>query len=174
MRARTVKSDGYQSMSTSRTTPNTISAIDKKTHSFKRRIQSQVLSEAGLKTVEGRVLGHVQEFVDYLGSDADAPMSEKTRDADGWGPSKNMSEACNFMTYNVISDLCYGESLDLFKACDLRWFPGAVALISRRVVMVGVTCFMSMSRSRRRAYTLSPRACCIPSSTRGSWTGWSS
>lgn len=43
-------------MSVSRTTPNTISAIDKKAHAFKRRIQNQVFSDAGLKTVEKRVM----------------------------------------------------------------------------------------------------------------------
>jgi hypothetical protein len=59
-------------MSPSKTTPNTISAIDKGVHGFKRRIQNQVLSEAGLKTVESRIVSHVQEFVDYLGSHMDA------------------------------------------------------------------------------------------------------
>lgn len=123
-------------MSTSRTTPNTISAIDKPTHGFKRRIQSQVLSEAGLKTIEDRVVRHVQEFVKYLGSNEDAGESTSSRGQDGWGPEREMSESCNYMTYNVISDLCYGESLDLFHSSEMRWFPKAVALISRRVVMV--------------------------------------
>jgi len=40
------------------------------------------------------------------------------------------------MTYNVITELCYGESVDLFKSTDMRWFPLAVATVSRRVVMV--------------------------------------
>lgn len=123
-------------MSPSKNTPNTISAIDKGVHGFKRRIQNQVLSEAGLKTVESRIVSHVQEFVDYLGSDLDAGEHSCVQDDGGWGPHRKISDACNFMTYNVISDLCYGESLDLFRSSKMRWFPHAVAVISRRVVIV--------------------------------------
>jgi hypothetical protein len=169
VRANTVKTEGYASMSPSRTTPNTISAIDKGVHSFKRRIQNQVLSEAGLKTVESRIVSHVQEFVDYLGSHLDAGQPCLVQDDAGWGPQRNISDACNFMTYNVISDLCYGESLDLFRSSEMRWFPHAVAVISRRVVVVSLEVLI-MSQDNIVCLRICRREYCSQDSTTTSWT----
>ncbi|RMY98591.1 hypothetical protein D0864_04334 [Hortaea werneckii] len=66
VRANTVKTPGYDAFSASRSMSNTISALDKRTHAFKRRVQGQVLSEPALKAVEDRMLQQVQHFIDYI------------------------------------------------------------------------------------------------------------
>ncbi|RMX70788.1 hypothetical protein D0869_16295, partial [Hortaea werneckii] len=49
---------------------------------------------------------------------------------------RNVSDVCKYLTYNVLTDLCYGESLDLFRSPTMRWLPKAVIPYSRMIVMV--------------------------------------
>ena len=112
---------------------NTISALDKGTHAFKRRVQGQVLSEPALKAVEDRMLQQVQDFIDYI----DGP-EDRINGAHGHGDwvQRNGSDVCKYLTYNVLTDLCYGQSLNLFHSPTMRWLPKAVIPYSRIIVMV--------------------------------------
>ncbi|KAI6848351.1 hypothetical protein KC332_g7432 [Hortaea werneckii] len=123
---------GYNAFSASRSTPNTISALDKGTHAFKRRVQGQVLSEPALKAVEDRMLEQVQDFVNYIDSPEDRV---DTVQGHGEWVQRNVSDVCKYLTYNVLTDLCYGKSLNLFYSPTMRWLLKAVIPFSRMVVM---------------------------------------
>ncbi|RMZ17218.1 hypothetical protein D0860_00557, partial [Hortaea werneckii] len=132
VRANTVKTPGYVAFSASRTMPNTVSAQDKGIHAWKRRMQNQMLSEPALKTVEDRVLGHVQDFVNYI----DGP-DDRINGAQGHGGwvQRNVSDMCKYLTYNVVTDLSYGKNPNLFHSPALRFIPQAVVPYSRMVIM---------------------------------------
>ena len=82
--ANTVKTTSYNAMSPTPGGANTISVSDKEVHGFKRRIVSQVLSQAGLKAIEGRILQHVDDLVAYLGTGGD--QVDLTDLEDSWSP----------------------------------------------------------------------------------------
>ncbi|PYH88844.1 cytochrome P450 monooxygenase [Aspergillus ellipticus CBS 707.79] len=124
VRSNVRKSDGYVAISASRRTPNIVTTIDKDVHGFKRRILAQVFSERGIKEIEDRVLDNISDFVDLLGSDTDATT--------GWSTPKDFAQACNWLTFDVISGLCYGEDFDMLKSSKMRWFPTVINKIGQR------------------------------------------
>lgn len=128
VRANVRKTDGYAALGLSRRCPNSLVAIDKGLHGFKRRIMAQVFSEQNLKQMEERILDNVTDFVSLLGSDSEALR--------GWGPPKDVAQACTWMTFDIIADLCYGEDLNLLQVEDMRWFPSVFRKISQRGMMV--------------------------------------
>ncbi|RAH83811.1 cytochrome P450 monooxygenase [Aspergillus japonicus CBS 114.51] len=127
VRANVRKTDGYAALGLSRRCPNSLVAIDKGLHGFKRRIMAQVFSEQNLKQMEERILDNVTDFVSLLGSDSDASR--------GWGPPKDVAQACTWMTFDIIADLCYGEDLNLLQVEDMRWFPSVFRKVSQRGMM---------------------------------------
>ncbi|KAJ6014809.1 cytochrome P450 monooxygenase [Penicillium herquei] len=122
------KAEGYTSFSASRKTPNTINAIDKKVHRFKRNIMSQVFSDQGLKTVEERFLTNVRDFIKLLAVNDNIEPEHK----DGWGSTKDMNAMCLYLAFDIISDLCYGNDFDMLNSPDQRWFLSAMKVISKR------------------------------------------
>ena len=140
VRANVVKSEGYSSLSASRQTPNTLTATDKTTHGFKRRILAQVFSTEGIKSIEDRLLTNVRDFVDLLGKEGDefgivkpGLASEKDNE---WTQTKHLAPMCDWVTFDVISDLCYGKDFDMLHSSDMRWFPSVVLKITQRSMTV--------------------------------------
>jgi hypothetical protein len=140
VRANVVKSEGYSSLSASRQTPNTLTATDKATHSFKRRILAQVFSSEGIKAIEERLLVNIRDFVDLVGQKGDE-YGEVKNDLDsernhGWSNTKHLAPMCDWMTFDVIGDLCYGKDFDMLHLPDMRWFPSVVLKITQRSMTV--------------------------------------
>jgi hypothetical protein len=140
VRANVVKSEGYSSLSASRHTPNTLTATDKTVHGFKRRILAQVFSTEGIKAIEERLLVNVRDFIDLLGKEGDEfgnvkPGLEPKGD-DKWTETKHLAPMCDWVTFDVISDLCYGKDFDMLHSPDMRWFPSVVLKITQRSMTV--------------------------------------
>lgn len=135
-RANVRKADAYAVMSASRRTPNTISATDKTVHGFKRRIMSQTFSDHGLRNVEERLMARIDDFIAPLADDSQ-PGSHGTQD--GWGSPRNMALMCNWLAFDIISDLSFGEHFNMLKSPELRWFPSVITKASHRMVIV---CFL--------------------------------
>ncbi|CAI7662010.1 unnamed protein product [Penicillium glandicola] len=136
VRANVVKSEGYSSLSASRHTPNTLTATDKTTHGFKRRILAQVFSTEGIKAVEERLLVNIRDFVNLLGKKGDEFGIVKPRFAsevdDGWTNTKHLAPMCDWVAFDVIGDLCYGKDFDMLHLPDMRWLPSVVLKITQR------------------------------------------
>ncbi|GKZ45356.1 hypothetical protein AbraIFM66951_007973 [Aspergillus brasiliensis] len=124
VRANVQKSDGYASMSPSRYTPNTLTAIFKNIHTFKRRILTQAFSDQSIKEMEGRIQENISSFLDILVSG--------TGSESGWSSPKNISEKCDWLAFDVITDLSYGNDLDMLNSPQMRWFPSVIRKISQR------------------------------------------
>lgn len=140
VRANVVKSEGYSSLSASRQTPNTLTATDKMTHGFKRRILAQVFSTEGIKAIEERLLVNIRDFVNLLGTEGDEfgvvkPGIDPKR-TEGWTSTKHLAPMCDWVTFDVISDLCYGKDFDMLHSSDMRWFPSVVLKITQRSMTV--------------------------------------
>ncbi|CAG7989284.1 unnamed protein product [Penicillium salamii] len=131
-RANVRKADTYAVMSASRRTPNTISATDKTVHGFKRRIMSQTFSDHGLRNVEERLMARIDDFITPL-ADGSQPGSHGTQD--GWGSPRNMALMCNWLAFDIISDLSFGEHFNMLKSPELRWFPSVITKASHRMVI---------------------------------------
>ena len=134
--ANTIKTASYNAMSPTPGGSNTISVSDKDIHAFKRRIVGRVLSQSGLKLIEDRILRHVNDFVAYLGSPSDHEGHSQLESEEDWGPLVDVPSACKFMTFNLVTDLCYNQNIDLFRSSEMCWIPRAVTLVSRLVVTV--------------------------------------
>ncbi|KAL4896063.1 cytochrome P450 [Aspergillus ambiguus] len=136
VRANVVKSEGYSSLSASRRTPNTLTATDKATHGFKRRILAQVFSTEGIKAIEERLLVNVRDFVNLLGNAGNEIGIVKPeydpKSNDNWTDTKHLAPMCDWVTFDVISDLCYGKDFDMLHSPDMRWFPSVVLKITQR------------------------------------------
>jgi hypothetical protein len=133
VRSNVSKTDGYATMSPSRQ-PNLVSAVDKDVHAWKRRVVSQVMSDAFLKEMQSRIVSHVDDFVSMLGADADLPKSSPV--LEGWTPAKNLAVACDWLTLDVITDLIYGKAIGLLHSPDMRWLPGVFQRVSQRSAAV--------------------------------------
>lgn len=136
IRANVRKTDSYAVMSASSHSVNTISCRDKKLHSFKRRILAQVFSYQGLRGVEERILGHVRHFSRALCGNGPAIHTESASAKDAWSPALDMAALCDYLAFDIISSLCYGESFDMLGSSNLRHLPHVVSAISRRNAVV--------------------------------------
>ncbi|CAI7678679.1 unnamed protein product [Penicillium pancosmium] len=136
VRANVIKSEGYSSLSASRHTPNTLTATDKSIHGFKRRILTQVFSTEGIKSIEERLLVNVRDFTNLLGEKGNEFGNVSNHfDSEankGWSETKNLAPMCDWVTFDVISDLCYGKDFDMLHTPSMRWFPSVVLKITQR------------------------------------------
>ncbi|KAH7134111.1 cytochrome P450 monooxygenase [Dactylonectria macrodidyma] len=137
VRANVRKTDAYAVFSPSRHASNTISATDKKEHAFKRRILTQVCSDKALKGLEPRILTHIRQFTDILHEHAPATATEPLDTEESWGPELDMARYCDYLGFDIISGLCYGESFNMLGSQKLRHLPSVLSTISRR----NATCF---------------------------------
>lgn len=128
VRANVRKSDGYASMSPSRFTPNTLTAISKDIHTFKRRILAQAFSDQNIKEMEGRIQQNISSFLDILATNTESESE--------WSSPKDISQICDWLAFDVITDLSYGNDLDMLNSPQMRWFPSVVRKISQRSLIV--------------------------------------
>ncbi|KAL3485875.1 cytochrome P450 [Aspergillus germanicus] len=121
-RANLVKADAYSIMSASRHISSTISCIDKKQHAAKRKVLARLFTESALKGVEERVLSHVDTFCASLSPGNTAGLSV----------AKDIAAWSDYLTLDIISDLCYGKAFGLLRAETHRYIPKVISCVSRR------------------------------------------
>ncbi|GLA64709.1 hypothetical protein AtubIFM54640_006433 [Aspergillus tubingensis] len=134
VRANVQKSEGYASMSPSRYTPNTLTAISRNIHTFKRRILAQAFSDQSIKDMEDRIQEKISSFVDNLLTD--------TNSESGWSSPKNISQMCDWLAFDIITDLSYGNDLDMLNSTEMRWFPSVIRKISQRSLIFKLDCLL--------------------------------
>lgn len=129
-----LKDDGYAAMSASRRTTNTMSAVEKTDVNFKRRVHTQFFSESNLRELEPRLLRLIDDFLESL-IDESTRTDMKAR-GNIWSNTVDMSRACNLLTFDVITNLSYGQELGLMKSPESDWILQAVRAMSWRGMMV--------------------------------------
>ena len=105
---------------------STHSAIDKAMHARKRRVLSHAFSDTALKGLQPHILSVIRTFTDAIGDfPARAGFGEKKEQT--WSTPKDMALWSSYMSYDVLGDICYGESFDTLEKPDNRF---AISLVS--------------------------------------------
>ena len=112
---------------------STHSAIDKALHARKRRVLSQGFSDAAMKGLQPHILSVIRTFTEAVG---DFPSrlafgssnGTPTKKEPAWSTPKDMGLWANYMSYDVLGDICYGESFDTIERADNRF---AINLVAR-------------------------------------------
>src|SRR5690606_180096 len=104
---------------------DTHNVIDKSLHGRKRRVLSQGFSEGALRAMEDQVLDHIRLFCKGLGASNTVVEhgSKKQSAAAAETPSepRNMSFWSNWLTFDVIGDLCYGKAYGMLEREEPRF-----------------------------------------------------
>ncbi len=84
-------------------------ALDKKLHSHKRRIIGKAVSEKSMREFEPIMMQHIDALIEQL--ETSSQQEE----------SINMTTYCKRFGFDVVSDLAFGESLNLLANPKYRW-----------------------------------------------------
>lgn len=132
------KGDFYAAFPPTKDTFNTHSSIDKASHARKRRVLSHAFSDSAIKSMENHILAHVRTFCDNLGSalnpQAWSPMEKPTS---GWTPAKNISDQANYLTFDIMGDLCFGKAFGMLERPDNRFAIDLIGNAAHRHLICG-------------------------------------
>ena len=106
------------------------SAIDKTVHARKRRILSHGFSDQALKALEPYMINNVNIWLDAL-------LDSDQEKADTWSKPRNMTQVANFLTFDVLGDLCFGKSFGLLTSSSQSWLPPLVMARTTLMNIVG-------------------------------------
>lgn len=137
------KSIFYTAFAATPEAASTHSTIDKTAHARKRRVLSYAFSEAAVKSMEKYILHNVRSFTDGLltnrwsNSTANGQMvvSEKGGEKGpmpGWGPAQNMADWCNYLTFDIMGDLCFGKAFNMLEKADNHFAADMIGMAAHR------------------------------------------
>lgn len=124
------KADFYSVFPPTKDTFNTHSSIDKVSHARKRRVLSQAFSETALKSMEKYMLANVRLFCEMLGRATDKKPTE-------WSMALNMADWSNYLTFDVMGDLAFGQTFGMLERSDNRFAIELVGNAAHRHLIVG-------------------------------------
>lgn len=130
----------YQTLILAEGVPSTFSARDRNQHAQKRRLLSQAFSESALRDIEPHILEHVRKWCAYLGD-------ELTKGE--WTEAKDMATWSDYLTFDVLSDLCFGRSLNVLDSEENRFVVALVPSAAKAAHLVSsrYVPFMQLSRT---------------------------
>jgi len=110
------KSQFYSVFPPTKDTFNTHSSIDKASHARKRRVLSHAFSDNAIKSMEKYILANVRTFCSKLGTKS----LDKVGNSNEWSIAQNMADWCNYLTFDVMGDLCFGKAFEMLEHDDNR------------------------------------------------------
>lgn len=101
-RANVRKAKFYEAWSRNERGINTFTATDRAVHDKKRKISIQAFSERSVQAAEEFVIKHVDRWCDMIldGDNGD------------WSTPRNMADWCDYLTFDILGDLCFGRSFE--------------------------------------------------------------
>lgn len=108
---------------------STLSAIDKSVHIAKRKILSSCFTTSALRDLEDLMINTIDDWTDALGSGA-------TLENDGWSSPKDMADWANYLTFDVLGDLCFGKPFGLISSNEFRCAPNLMFARTRILAVV--------------------------------------
>ncbi|KAI7260765.1 hypothetical protein D0864_09706 [Hortaea werneckii] len=129
------KSNFYSAFPATKNAYSTHSAIDKSVHARKRRVLSQAFSDSAIKSMESHMLEHIRSFCANLGlSNFSLGMEEKTQ---AWTEGKNLSKQADYLTFDIMGDLCFGKAFGMLERPDNRFATDLVSNAAHRHLICG-------------------------------------
>lgn len=129
------KADFYSVFPPTKDTFNTHSSIDKASHARKRRVLAHAFSETALKSMEKYMLTNERLFLERLcpQPDTEKAVAKKTTE---WGVALNMADWANYLTFDIMGDLAFGQSFRLLERSDNRFAIDLIGNAAHRHLIV--------------------------------------
>jgi len=67
-----------------------------------------------MKSMEKYILGNIRTFCDKLGNKPAASLVGEKGDGE-WSVVQNMADWCNYLTFDVMGDLCFGKAFEMLE-----------------------------------------------------------
>jgi cytochrome P450 len=125
------KSEFYSVFPPTKDTFNTHSSIDKVAHGRKRRVLSHAFSDNAIKQMERYILANIRSFCDALGAESSTASEKK-----GWTTGRNMADFCNYLTFDIMGDLCFGKAFGMLERPDNRFAIDLIGNAAHRHLIV--------------------------------------
>ncbi len=120
---------------------SSFSAREKKDHQWRRRIVSQSVSDKAQRGYEPRIAEHINKLCSILYPESQAPGT--------WGPVMNMAKWCNWLTFDMMSDVVFGAYYNLLGSEKFRYVPEMISQSNVRMsVMVIIPWLASLKIDR--------------------------
>lgn len=129
------KANFYTAFPANKHAYNTHSSIDKTAHARKRRVLAHAFSDGAVKAMERYILQNVRTFTNGLGASSDAVGTQRK----GWGAGQNMADWCNYLTFDVMGDLCFGKAFGMLERDENRFAIGLIGNAAHRHLIVRAT-----------------------------------
>lgn len=130
------KAKFYEAFWATKDSFSTHSAIDKSVHARKRRVLSQAFSDAAIKSMENHILAHVRQFCQNLAgltTFASVPNEENK----GYGEAVEISDQANYLTFDIMGDLCFGKAFGMLERPDNRFAIDMIGKAAHRHLICG-------------------------------------
>lgn len=91
--------------------------------------------------MEKYILHNIRSFTDGLvtsrwnhGNSQQMVMGgdEKKTMAGGWGPAQNMADWCNYLTFDIMGDLCFGKAFNMLEKPDNHFAADMIGMAAHR------------------------------------------
>ena len=105
--ANTQKSKIYSAFGRFFKVPATLTTIDKRAHSYKRRITLQALTPKAIKEFEDLMLENIRDFCRLLVDD--------DSNATGWSSARNMTKMVSYALSDIMGDITFSRNWDMQK-----------------------------------------------------------
>ncbi|KAI5364608.1 Putative cytochrome P450 [Septoria linicola] len=118
---------------------STHSAISKSVHARKRRVLSQAFSDAAIKSMENHILAHVRQFCQNLAGDNSLTTfaSAGNPENKGYGAPVEISDQANYLTFDIMGDLCFGKAFGMLERPDNRFAIDLIGNAAHRHLICG-------------------------------------
>ncbi|KAH8682569.1 cytochrome P450 [Xylariales sp. PMI_506] len=98
--------------------PNILTTRDKAQHGRRKRLISQGVSDASLRALEPAIIRHIQKFC--------RKVSEPDPAGSDWSTAKDISEWCNYLAFDIMSEITFSQQYDALENEDYRWVLDAI------------------------------------------------
>ncbi|KAK4609215.1 Cytochrome P450 monooxygenase AKT7 [Fulvia fulva] len=128
------KAKFYQAFWATKDSASTHSSIDRSIHARKRRVLSHAFSDAAIKSMENHILAHIRQFCQTLsGTTTVAPNA----DAKGYSHPIDISDQANYLTFDIMGDLCFGKAFGMLERPDNRFAIDLIGSAAHRHLICG-------------------------------------
>jgi cytochrome P450 len=86
-------------------------------HGRKRRVLNNAFSDKALRSAEPFILSNTDRWCELIGQEAGSDGGE-------WSPPLNMADWVNYLVFDILGDLCFGQSFDMKERdSTMRYVP---------------------------------------------------
>ena len=58
--------------------------------------------------------------------------NEKGTERGQWGPAQNMADWCNYLTFDIMGDLCFGKAFNMLEKPDNHFAADMIGMAAHR------------------------------------------